>query len=115
MGLTNHVKRICDEAADVGGLNVLERREQTVERSAAPVVDFQKLFDNVAAMNDKLTAIDDDLVALRSEVQLLTRSEPLFYTVVQFARLTGWKASTIREWCHQRKLKAKYCPRKHDK
>lgn len=63
---------------------------------------------------EDLQPILSELRELRSAVQSLTRTEPDFYTVNEFAKLTGWAPYTIRQWCNEGKLKARADHRKRD-
>ena len=82
------------------------------ELVAVALDDFQSMRDDIASLRSTLV---EAIEALREELKTLTRTERDFYTVNEFARLTGWEPATVRIWCLNAKLKAKHCPRKREK
>jgi hypothetical protein len=69
----------------------------------------------LAKLRDQNAAILDKLAALESKIDTLTRTEPDYYSITEFARLTGWSHWTVRQWCKEGRLKARYEPKKRER
>nr|UXE44385.1 hypothetical protein Hi04_10k_c2220_00019 [uncultured bacterium] len=71
--------------------------------------------DSITIERALLERILDRVEYLAGRIEELTRTDREFYTVGEFARLTGWKPATVREWCGQAKLKADYDERRRER